>query len=403
MRSEELIKETMRQWAEEAEVPGDLASRALKGGKRVRMLTAAALAGAVAVVMAGVSLVVPSLLHAERGIAVNPEPTVNVNTTETRTDPESSPPRTLVAAGDVAVYAYYTWEEVKTSDDMVTVKRTWYLYDRDSDSYQETPWAMLDVAPGGGRAAVLEKVPADRVGVLDQAGGEIKWFQTPGAGAAYWSPDGTRLLVTTYSADPDETGAWKNGSRTVPPPSRTGWAVVDVASGEVKTQPVAYQDDRGPVNPRTDFRWNRDGSLIWEQRATEPHRQYYDLSGKPVAAPPHEDETYQEANLSPGGRLLAVSSSDDDAVTAVKDVRTGEVTPIKPVNGHWVEQLAAWADDTRLIAWACEYDEKDTCVGGEFRNRLVLVTADGGELVPLTGFRENSQQPGSWTPIFTRR
>src|SRR5690606_22668450 len=79
MRSEELIKETMRQWAEEAEVPGDLASRALKGGKRVRMLTAAALAGAVAVVMAGVSLVVPSLLHAERGIAVNPEPTVNVN------------------------------------------------------------------------------------------------------------------------------------------------------------------------------------------------------------------------------------------------------------------------------------------------------------------------------------
>lgn len=180
MRSEELIKETMRQWAEEAEVPGDLASRALKGGKRVRMLTAAALAGAVAVVMAGVSLVVPSLLHAERGIAVNPEPTVNVNTTETRTDPESSPPRTLVAAGDVAVYAYYTWEEVKTSDDMVTVKRTWYLYDRDSDSYQETPWAMLDVAPGGGRAAVLEKVPADRVGVLDQAGGEIKWFQTRG-------------------------------------------------------------------------------------------------------------------------------------------------------------------------------------------------------------------------------
>src|SRR5690606_12101360 len=89
----------------------------------------------------------------------------------------------------------------------------------------------------GGRAAVLEKVPADRVGVLDQASGEIKWFQAPGAGAAYWSPDGTRLLVTTYSADPDETGAWKNGSRSLPPPSRTGWAVVDVASGKVQTHP----------------------------------------------------------------------------------------------------------------------------------------------------------------------
>nr|BFE85058.1 hypothetical protein GCM10020093_076590 [Planobispora longispora] len=77
-----------------------------------------------------------------------------------RTDPDSTPPERLIAALDRAVYAYYIWRHAKTPDGKSTLLiRTWYLYDDKTGGYEKTPWALLDVAPGGGTVAVLEELP----------------------------------------------------------------------------------------------------------------------------------------------------------------------------------------------------------------------------------------------------
>ncbi len=65
----------------------------------------------------------------------------------------------------------------------------------------------------------------------------------------------------------------------------------------------------------------------------------------------------------------------------------------------------AWADDERLVVRAREREGAEFLRGGgEFRNRLLLVGLNGGEAVPLGGFRKRSRQEGeSWSPVFTDR
>ncbi|GAA5047304.1 hypothetical protein HNP84_000396 [Thermocatellispora tengchongensis] len=429
MTIDELVRRTMREWAGEAHTPEDLAARVLAGRRRRRVRRAgAALAGAVAaaVAVAAVAVATPVLTGPERGSdrsAATADPTTRAGTTEVRARPGSSPPDGLIAAGRVAVYAYYVWRQ-KGDDPGNGVTRTWYLYDPAEDAYDKTPWATLDVAPGGRQAAVVEAYPASRVGLLTVETGEIRWVEVGQAvGAVRWSPDGTRLLATTYRRDPD--GGYESPLEERRP-ARTGFALIDPAAGtshRVALEPAA--DER---NTRSDLDWSRDGTLVREHgsRFDTPYR-FYDLDGKQVAAPPDESVAGSlEAGLSPSGELLAVhpraagpvetarpvetpptavpTSAEEQAVAAVRDLRTGEVTTYTPVSGYHIEQLLTWADDGHLVAWACEYaGGRKVCEGGEFRNRLVLLGADGREAIPLSGYREHSQRSGSWEPLFTPR
>ncbi|MEO3863657.1 hypothetical protein [Acrocarpospora sp. B8E8] len=61
-------------------------------------------------------------------------------------------------------------------------------------------------------------------------------------------------------------------------------------------------------------------------------------------------------------------------------------------------QLVAWADDEHLIALGCA----GSCEF-EFNSALVLVSLDGKEVVQLSGYRENTNDPGAWQPMFTLR
>ncbi|MET8338635.1 hypothetical protein ABZV14_00930 [Streptosporangium canum] len=406
MTIDELVRRTLRDWSDEARVPSDLASRVLRRRRRSGVKAFAVVAGATAAVVAG-ALTVPALVQG--GQVDDSRPAVVVLTepspsTETVGDPESAPPRTLVAAGGTAVYSYYVWDQVKISDDRQVLTRAWSLYDKGGQAYDQTPWAWLDVAPGGDSVAVLEQVPARRVGVVTGRGGEVRWIdlERP-AGAVRWSPDAKKLLVTNYDGNPDESYILVNNSRKMMPTSRTGYTVVDLDSGQSAFHALE-PDENNRFGGRQDFSWSTDGTLVWEHNSAPPGtKKFYDLDGDPRPGPPGAAETYEAAGVSPDGRWIPAQSPDKNAAMALKDVRTGEVLSVKPIDGQWVEQLVAWADDGHVITWACESKGFNSCVGSEFRNRLLLVDVNGGDAVPLTGYRENNQKPGSWEPVFTRR
>ncbi|MGH3387719.1 MAG: hypothetical protein ACRDOO_02435 [Actinomadura sp.] len=380
MKLDMLIKSACEDWSAEAQVPAGLADHALRGRARRRSLKVVLAAGSTALLVgAGVAIV--SVAGPSRQPPPPPTQTVPLSTdTTVRTDLGSSFPRHLVAAGHTAVAAYYT-----TRMRSKTVERTWHLYDPVSGTYKKTSWAHLDVAPGMHRAAVLEgPLPASRVGVLDMATQQvIRWIPVEHrVGGVSWSPDGRRLVLTSYDKKPD-AGTGPGAS------SRTGYYIVDAESGRGGFRTLAA--DPNNFGSRQDLGWSRDGTLIWSPTDTVPTKVFYDLNGEPRPAPAYEAEYYKhDAGLSPNGTLLPAPGPD----VIVTNVTTGRAVAVLPV-----QQAKAWADDDQLFAIGCD---PKMCTGkGEFRNRLLLVSLDG-KITPLTGYRR-SDRPGAWEPLFTHR
>ncbi|MFF2505586.1 hypothetical protein ACFVTY_19690 [Streptomyces sp. NPDC058067] len=109
--------------------------------------------------------------------------------------------------------------------------------------------------------------------------------------------------------------------------------------------------------------------------------------------------SYAEAGLSPDGKLVGgeFPGRGDEIASAIVDSATGQT--VTKVPG---QQLLAWADDKRLIAWGC--DPKKCNGTGEFRNQLLLLTIGSDKVVQLSDFRKASDDyPGRWTPQFTTR
>ena len=202
--------------------------------------------------------------------------------------------------------------------------------------------------------------------------------------------------------------------------SRTGFSIVDVASGRaefhvVREKPrptpsrVAIVDPRtGKVkgyrstvgvpysNARRDLAWSDDGTLLWEPEVTGQSRRFIDLAGNEVAPPKRwrlAVRSWERAGVSPDGTRYADRGEAPGPQTTVKDTATGEVVGVQGV-----EQLLAWADDDHLIGLGCAGDCEN-----EFRNGLVLVSVDGEHVTRLSAYRRNSQAEGSWVPLLTRR
>ncbi|GAA3828406.1 hypothetical protein GCM10022226_56540 [Sphaerisporangium flaviroseum] len=319
---------------------------------------------------------------------------------DVRTDTEHSPPQRLIAAGSLAVSAYSIqhWETV--SGDLKELRRTWYLYNPGTGAYEETAWQWLDVAPGLRLAAVLEgDLPSKRLGILDMSTRKVlTWIELghPAAGLA-WSPDGRRILATSYGEHPDrvELVAGDENQMKRFPSTRTGFSIVDVATRQTRFTalgPLTHLGgaDGGPtnMNARQDLEWNLDGSLIWGPTDSHPDRVFYDLHGQPHATPP---ETYVEYS-----KESAVSPDGTRVITG-RPLRVEERTSGKTVGRPRVLQLLAWADDDQLIGVGCAGE-----CAYEHRNGLVLVSADGKKSTQLSGFRENDKV-GRWEWLLTRR
>ncbi|MER5772070.1 WD40 repeat domain-containing protein [Streptomyces sp. NPDC001985] len=382
--------------------------------RRRRGVRATAVAGAVAVAVA-LGIVVSQTISGgsgnggDRGHGRAPG---GLPATDVLAHPDQSPPRDLIAAGRTAVSAYFTGRTVRRANGDGAVTYAWSLLDTTSGRYRPTAWAWLDVAPGMRTAAVLERgLPVNRIGLLNLATHEVeRWITVDrGVGGVRFSPDGTRLVATAYRLDPD--GLFKDASRRVndrtvpgPRPSRTGFHVIDVASGRADfTERPPRSQGRGFAGGggRQDLHWSRDGALLWEPWDSAAGKVFYTVDGTEVPAPERQAALRRPgAALSPDGKHVTGKFAGDGGriVSEVLDAGSGERAALVPG-----QQLLAWADDDALIAWSCDPERCDPG-RGEFRNRLVLAGMDGGSPTPLSGFREGDlRHSGRWTPVFSRR
>ncbi|WP_406836765.1 WD40 repeat domain-containing protein [Streptomyces sp. AHU1] len=412
MNVEELLRDTLREQAEDGpHTPSGFADRVLAVRRRrwTRRITSAAVAVA-AVLTAAIA--VPSLDSG--GHDVQPSGGVDHEPTATHPAPSAhpaqSPVHSLVAAGRTAMAAYYTsktdWQSVHDGVHRGIRVRTYWLLDPKSGHYKKDPrWSWVAVAPGLRTAAVLERhLPARRIGLLDLASGKVeRWIPVdhPVGGLAF-SHDGTKLVATTYSENPDKRIKMDDIDR-IPvsvESSRTGFYVFDVASGKGSWADVGLlRDDQGnSINARQDFEFCRDGRTVTGRQPITPGDRFYDVSGREVSVP--AAERYRPwgvaAGLSPDGTRFAGEFAGEKWHTSswVLDRRTGK--HVAEVRG---QMLLAWADDRSLIAWDIAEGDKN-----EFHNRLVLVTVGSDKEVPLSGFLKGTDGTvGRWEPVFAER
>ncbi|MPY64004.1 WD40 repeat domain-containing protein [Streptomyces spongiae] len=404
MNVDELVRDALReQAAGPMPLPSGFADRVLAVRRRRRNRT---IAGAAAVTALAVGLSVPAL----SGGGEDVRPASEMNKSDIIAHPHQSPPRDMIAAGDTALAAFYVRENDKQSNGDVISKRVYGLLDQKTGKYRKTRWAFLDVAPGMRTAAVLEdELPARRIGLLDMITGKVdRWIPVEhGVAGVAFSSDGEKLVATTYSKNPDRNFADHpqniNGKDVPGPlPSRTGFSVVDVDSGKEDWHRAPYwKDETGwSANARDDFEFSHDDQYVYADIPMDPGREYYDLEGNKTGIPAAEKHvSWAEAGLSPDGKLVGgdFAGDGDEISSEIVDSRTGK--RITTVPG---QQLLAWADNKRLIAWGCD---PERCNGkNEFRNQLLLITIGSDKVVQLSDFRKASDDyPGRWVPLFTER
>ncbi|MFG3441387.1 hypothetical protein ACGF0J_29430 [Nonomuraea sp. NPDC047897] len=400
-----MLRDTLQEWAGEAAVPHDLADRALRRRVRWPAVTAVGLVTGLLVAVAGYVIgpggaedtVRPAV---EVTLPARPSPAP----TDVRADTGDRLPRKLVAAGNVAVSAYWTHSVEKLPGSMERLRRSWWLYDPRTGGYERTSWAWVDVAPGLQVAAAIDGDGLGRRLVVVDLGTRrilTDVVLEHAVGSVVWSPDGTRLLATTYSEYPELWRRLAKNSLETPASTRTGYYVVDAATGEAEHHALppmrsgaepGFGDGPSNGNSRQDLGWSADGSLIWEPSTRrQQYRVYRTPDGRPHDAP--AEDRYLGRNgwsrLSPDGtRLLG----EPGLPTRITDVRTGDVVGRQPVL-----QLLAWADDDNVVALGCRGD-----CPNEFDAGLVLVSVDGTRMTPLTG-KSDSRKEGSPVWVLTPR
>ncbi|MFE7841466.1 WD40 repeat domain-containing protein [Streptomyces sp. NPDC057474] len=404
MNVDELVRDSLReQSAEQPPLAPGFADRVLNVRRRRRTRTFATVAAATAAVVA-VAVAVPLLGSGKDKDEVRFA--TEMNRSDIIAHPDQSPPRDLIAAGDVALAGYYSWNIVKRTEKVADHVRDYWLLDQKTGKYEKTAkWSYIDFAPGLRTAAVLEKdLPAQRIGILDLYTGEVeRWIPVDrGVAGVEFSPDGSKLVATTYSKNPDllsklDYDSDGDGKKNDWGPKwfqsdRTGFYIVDVDSGESSWSEVTDNSD-GDLNVRQDFAFSHDGKLVYSGLTTEPHQRFYDFEGNEAAKPANEKYTHwaERAGLSPNGELVASGGTVLDAYTGKQ---------VAKVSGG--QQSLAWVDDERLVIWGCD---PERCNGkNEFRNQLLLVTVGSDKVVQLSDFRKaSSDYAGRWTPMFSER
>lgn len=434
MNVDELLRDSLReQAAEEPPMGPGFADQVLAVGRRRRIRALASVAACTAAVVA-LAIGVPRLDSAGHDAPVQHSGKNDVSLPRLRqfdvplppslddglplaseTDkrdviahPDQSPPRNLIAAGDTALAAYSTSSVVEESPDKGLLQRTYWILNQKTGKYEkDARWSFLAVAPGMRTAAVLERhLPASRIGVYDLVSRQVvDWIPVDrGVASVAYSPDGSRILATTYDTQPDgrlrapddaDGDGKKNDWYSKPDKAlATGFYILDLKAGKGAWNPVTIYA-KG-VDPRVDFVFNTDGTLVSPDLWSASHVQFYNFKGEKVATPAKDKYLRQSPGpgLSPNGKLLAgYINEDEGSATNILDPYTGKRLYKTPGVDH-----LAWADDKRLIVG-------ETTPGTlRFQTRLALVTIGDDTMIPLsgsTGGRESSSE--NWAPIFARR
>ncbi|MFJ4712499.1 WD40 repeat domain-containing protein [Streptomyces sp. NPDC088785] len=414
MNVDELLKEALRdQAADVGPARADLADRVFVTRRRRRTRAVVSATVAVTAVVATI-VAVPRI-----GGGEDVRPMDVIGPADVVAHPDQSPPKDAIAAGRTALAAFASYKSVYYENGDGRRTRTYGVLDPTTRTYHRTTkWSVLTVAPGLRTAAVLEqKLPARRIGLLDLASNKVeRWIPvTQGVAGVEYSADGSKLVATTYKNDPDHlykdvevmsgTADGKGNGTTRPGPghpSRTGFSVIDVASGKGKWVAKPQEGDAFDHNAREDFAFSPVGNYVVDtSMMSDIGATYYDFDGRKVPVPAGAEHVlpYVQAGLSPDGRHVGgdFAGRGDKIAVAVNDARTGKLAEKLPA-----QQVVAWADNKRIVAWGCEPGK---CAGkGEFRNQLLLITLGSHKVVPLSGFRKASAEyPGRWAPQFQTR
>ncbi|MFJ6896681.1 WD40 repeat domain-containing protein [Streptomyces hokutonensis] len=403
MNIEELVRDSLREQASGQPSPATGFADRVLAVRRRRIRRLASVAAAAAAVVA-VAVTVP-LLDSGR-TDVRPAEVID----GTVAHPDQWLPRDLIAAGRTTLAAYYTEQTVPTTPSRGVATRTYWLLDPQTEKYHMiSGFSYVAIAPGMRTAAVLEQnLPTHRIGILDLTTGKIqRWIKVQhGVGGLAFSRDGSKLLATTYSENPDvrapstvneKTGEWSWQGPLGSP--RDGFYVLDVVSGAGRWSSVPSGRE---INGREDFAFSRTGEQVYSRiiGGRDGLQQFYDLDGNKIAAPANEKylRSDVDARLSPNGRLAAlgltkeVGGSPGKSYSSIRDPLTGkEITKVRGA------QLLAWADDSHLIAW-----ERTTGLDAPYVPRLVLVTIGSDKVVPLSGTYKNIEKV-VWKPVFAER
>ncbi len=427
MSLDQLISASVRDMADEADVSmtaADIADAALRG--RARQRTARLVTAMAAVVAVAAAIVVPTFVTQKGPTAAGgakPSPTAaatqsspstttttskwvklplshaHTGNTSISAHPSEGPPVHLIAADDVALSAYYT-ESGRSGSDMTSpVTFHWSLYQPWTGTYRKVPWANLDVSPGLGLAAVLEGPAAtNRIGIIDMhTGSLLNWVHTSHpVGMVAFSPDGTRLVATTYAPGGDP----RTGSM-----DRNGFITIDLTNGQQTFHAIPHDQllksqEAADTEPYNGAVWTADGKYVYFKYDMGLDVKFFLPNGSP-AHPTHAAELSFEwglsATISPDGTKANAGFTGQGSVaqTSVKTL-DGGATYTQPV-----QQLLAWANNGALVAWGCG---KNCAGAGEFHSRLVLTSLDGRSVTTLSGPQRGSDaSPGQWEVLMTRR
>lgn len=411
MSLDDMVRNAVTEWAQEVGTPryaADLADRVLR--RRARQARNRRRLG-VAVGACGVALAIAvptAVVNAGSGPAAtstpgrprpseDPPPAVHSHTvpatwqalplsqahtgnTSVSAHPNESPPVHFVAADDVAISAY-NLQRVTGGREVYQ----WFLYNPQTGTYQRTPYPQLDVAPGLGLAAVLEGPGVtNRIGILDMRTWTIvRWIQTGHSlGTVAFSPDGTKLVATTFTGDPANVNT----------AHRDGILAIDLTTGAQDFQPLPRAASPDPYDVAN---WTADGAYIYVYIDTGNAviTEFFSPEATPVPDPPNASiiATRWGAGVSPDGTLYV---TDDASPTSVRDIAHGHIQGRQPL-----ENVQAWADNGALVG--------DYCGPGchsEFHTRLALSSLDGTSVTVLTGSETgNDGSRSQWRALFTRR
>jgi hypothetical protein len=394
---EKVVSESLRDMADCAGLPGsptELADAALSGRTRKRTTQGVTTVFVILAVACAIAIPTALVRHTtERPLTTvdhwNKPPLSHAHhgNTSVSAQLDESPPRHLVAADDVALSAY------SVSIKVPPFTNQWFLYNGRSGTYEPTPWATVDVSPGMGLAAVLESTTVNnRIGIVNMTTGKVfSWISTDHpVGAVQFSPDGTELLATTYTA----SGVGKPTTYV-----RDGIILIDLVTGKQAFHSIPPDTERALLgwSGFGGAKWTPDGKYVWLEYLEAPGDvslmlksvyKFFRPDGTPAPPPANAAAITLDggrgAAVSPDGAKVLIASLGSTA--AVRDVTTG-AKYMQPV-----DQLLSWASNDALVA--------------QKASTLVLVSLDGRSIVPLTGTESISQDGsavGSWQPLVTRR
>lgn len=319
---DETLRAAVRDLAEGARPAPDLAVRALGRGRRLRRRRRVAAAGAALVAVVAVTLPFVLLRPHRATPPATPTPTTTPSPTRLAAPGADWTTRPLVLPGGWVV----TRAQVKGGSG------SGFVLDRGRGRYFATDrYDGIFPAPTGSLVAVWDQDRPRQVGLIDVASGKTHWYEVGRAlSAPRWSPDGRRLLFTTYQLD------------------HFGFIVMGTDGTRQTHRMIGYAG----CTDYCDFTWSRDGREValpqtgggGHDEARRDARRGVQLfsadDGRPTRLVPIPGDPAGPWAWSPDGKLVVVQGREEPLLV---ETATGRVVNPLP------SADAVWVSDNRLL------------------------------------------------------